>query len=263
MTYAEIKNQFTTVETVDNRLAEIKNLAETGRQKSKEVHDAYVDAVNAVLAKFNVENYHCTEAGSMNVYFERNDADTFYNVGVRAYYDYDWNTKETTWKVELNVSSYGNFSLIGNNDEKEQKVVDYYAMISLIVGNQELKKELNEVCQKNVDAIREVKKTYFLTSEEQQLNILRNNLIKEAAYGKMLVEVMEASDKTQLVVVKKNVEKDEADGTRKGELIKVMTEPMPNTPETRPEVDKKLKEIAKNNEGKFTLTQIRFIKFEK
>ena len=57
-----------------------------------------------------------------------------------------------------------------------------------------------------------------------------------------------------------DVLEDEADGVRKGEFIKVMTEPLPNTPETRPEVDKKLKEIAKTNEGKFILTQIRFIK---
>ena len=101
---------------------------------------------------------------------------------------------------------------------------------------------------------------YSFSSEEQQLRILRNNLIKEAAYGKILTSVMDAKDKTQLVVIKKNVSEDEADGVRKGEFIKVMTEPLPNTPETRPEVDKKLKEIAKTNEGKFILTQSRFIK---
>lgn len=262
MNYAEVKAKYTTVESIDNRLNEIDELTKIGSEKYMSAITTYINDVNEVLKKFNVNNYHVNTASNRSVSFVLEDNNTFYEVNIYPSYEHNWNNinaPEKIWKFSLEVGSYGEISL-NNPSENDVKVLKYYDFIGMLISNKEFQKELEEICHKNVDNLNAINKEFRFTSEEQQLRILRNNLIKEAAYGKILTSVMDAKDKTQLVVIKKNVSEDEADGVRKGEFIKVMTEPLPNTPETRPEVDKKLKEIAKTNEGKFILTQIRFIK---
>lgn len=259
MTYAEVKAKYTTVESIDIRLNEIDELTKVGAEKYTSAVTNYINEVDDVLKKFNINGYHVDLASNRNVSFRSEDNDSFYDVNIYPSYDYNWDTNKNVWDFRLNISSYRDVR-INNLDERSIKVLKYYEFVAMIINNKEFAKELEETCHKNVDNLYKINKEYLFTSEEQQLKILRNNLIKEAAYGKILTSVMDAKDKTQLVVIKKNVSEDEADGVRKGEFIKVMTEPLPNTPETRPEVDKKLKEIAKTNEGKFILTQIRFIK---
>lgn len=259
MMYAEVKAKYTTVESIDNRFKEIETLEKTGIEKYKEASKTYLNEVNEVLKKFNITNYHVNHVSDRDVNFRPEDNDSFYEVDIYPSYEYDWNTNKKTWNFSLNIGSYSNVK-INNFDEKNLKVLKYYEFIAIIVSNKEFAKELEEICHKNVDILNTINKEYSFSSEEQQLRILRNNLIKEVAYGKIISSVMDAKDKTQLVVIKKNVPENEADGVRKGEFIKIMTEPLPNTSETRPEVDKKLKEIAKANEGNFILTQIRFIK---
>ena len=262
MTYAEVKAKYTTVESIDNRLKEIDELTKVGSEKYMSAITTYKDAIDDVLKKFNINNYHVNTASDRNVSFVPEDNNSFYEVDIYPSYEHNWDKiddPEKVWEFRLNISSYGDVKL-SNLDERGVKVLAYYTFVGMIVNNKEFQKELEDTCRKNVDILKSIDKEFRFTSEEQQLRILRNNLVKEAAYGKMLTSVMDAKDKTQLVVIKKNVSEDEADGVRKGEFIKVMTEPLPNTPETRPEVDKKLKEIAKTNEGKFILTQIRFIK---
>lgn len=261
MNYAEVKAKYTTVESIDIRLNEIDELTKVGAEKYTSAVTNYINEVNDVLKKFNITEYHVNTASDRNVSFKPEDNNSFYEVDIYPSYEYNWDTNKKVWDFYLNISSYGDVR-INNLDEKALKVLKYYEFVGMIINNKEFAKELEDTCHKNVDNLYKINKEYSFTSEEQQLRILRNNLIKEAAYGKILTSVMDAKDKTQLVVIKKNVSEDEADGVRKGEFIKVMTEPLPNTPETRPEVDKKLKEIAKTNEGKFILTQIRFIKFD-
>ena len=263
MNYAEVKAKYTTVESIDIRLNEIDELTKVGQEKYTSAITNYINEVNDVLKKYNVVDYHTDVVSDRNVSFKPEDNNSFYEVDIYPSYEHNWDkidAPEKVWEFRLNISSYGDIKLNGNLDEKSIKVLKYYEFVGMIINNKEFGKELEETCHKNVDVLKSIDKEFSFTSEEQQLRILRNNLIKEAAYGKILTSVMDAKDKTQLVVVKKNVSEDEADGVRKGEFIKVMTEPLPNTPETRPEVDKKLKEIAKTNEGKFILTQIRFIK---
>lgn len=259
MNYAEVKAKYTTVESIDNRLNEIDELIKVGAEKYTSAVTNYINEVNDVLKKFNIDEYHVNIASDRNVSFKPKDNNSFYELDIYPSYEYDWDTNKKVWDFRLNISSYGDVR-INNLDERSTKVLKYYEFVAMIINNKEFAKELEDTCHKNVDNLYRINKEYSFSSEEQQLRILRNNLIKEAAYGKILTSVMDAKDKTQLVVIKKNVSEDEADGVRKGEFIKVMTEPLPNTPETRPEVDKKLKEIAKTNEGKFILTQIRFIK---
>ena len=259
MTYAEVKAKYTTVESIDNRLNEIDELTKVGAEKYTSAVTNYINDVNEVLKKFNVNNYHVNTASNRSVSFVLEDNNTFHEVNIYPSYEYDWDTNKKVWDFCLTIGSYGEISL-NNPSENDVKALKYYEFIGMIISNKEFQKELEDTCHKNVDNLYRINKEYSFSSEEQQLRILRNNLIKEAAYGKILTSVMDAKDKTQLVVIKKNVSEDEADGVRKGEFIKVMTEPLPQTPETRPEVDKKLKEIAKTNEGKFILTQIRFIK---
>ena len=262
MNYAEVKAKYTTVDSIDNRLNEIDELTKVGAEKYKSAITNYINDVNEVLKKFNVNSYHVNTASDRSVSFVQEDNRTFYGVNIYPSYENNWNNidaPEKIWDFSFEVGSYGVISL-NNPSESDVKILKYYDFIGMIINNKEFQKELEEICHKNVDNLNAIDKEFHFTSEEQQLRILRNNLIKEAAYGKILTSVMDAKDKTQLVVIKKNVSEDEADGVRKGEFIKVMTEPLPNTPETRPEVDKKLKEIAKTNEGKFILTQIRFIK---
>lgn len=262
MTYAEVKAKYTTVESIDNRLKEIDELTKVGSEKYMSAITTYKNDIDNVLKKFNINDYHVNTASDRNVSFKPEDNNSFYEVDIYPSYEHNWDKiddPEKVWEFRLNISSYGDIRL-NNLDERGVKVLAYYTFVGMIVNNKEFQKELEDTCHKNVDILKSIDKEFRFTSEEQQLRILRNNLVKEAAYGKMLTSVMDAKDKTQLVVIKKNVSEDEADGVRKGEFIKVMSEPLPNTPETRPEVDKKLKEIAKTNEGKFILTQIRFIK---
>lgn len=262
MTYAEVKAKYTTVESIDLRLKEIDELTKVGSEKYMSAITTYKNDIDNVLKKFNINDYHVNTAFDRNVSFVPEDNNSFYEVDIYPSYEHNWDKiddPEKVWEFRLNISSYGDIRL-NNLDERGVKVLAYYTFVGMIVNNKEFQKELEDTCHKNVDILKSIDKEFRFTSEEQQLRILRNNLVKEAAYGKMLTSVMDAKDKTQLVVIKKNVSEDEADGVRKGEFIKVMSEPLPNTPETRPEVDKKLKEIAKTNEGKFILTQIRFIK---
>lgn len=262
MTYAEVKAKYTTVESIDLRLKEIDELTKVGSEKYMSAITTYKNDIDNVLKKFNINDYHVNTASDRNVSFVPEDNNSFYEVDIYPSYEHNWDKiddPEKVWEFRLNISSYGDIRL-NNLDERGVKVLAYYTFVGMIVNNKEFQKELEDTCHKNVDILKSIDKEFRFTSEEQQLRILRNNLVKEAAYGKMLTSVMDAKDKTQLVVIKKNVSEDEADGVRKGEFIKVMSEPLPNTPETRPEVDKKLKEIAKTNEGKFILTQIRFIK---
>lgn len=259
MTYAEVKAKYTTVESIDNRLNEIDELTKVGAEKYTSAVTNYINEVNGVLKKFNIDGYHVDLASDRNVGFKPEDNKSFYEVNIYPSYEYDWDKDKKVWDFCLNIGSYGEISL-SNPSENDVKALKYYEFIGMIITNKEFQKELEDTCHKNVDNLYRIDKEYSFYSEEQQLRILRNNLIKEAAYAKILTSVMDAKDKTQLVVIKKNVSEDEADGVRRGGFIKVMTEPLPNTPETRPEVNKKLKEIAKTNEGKFTLTQIRFIK---
>ena len=263
MNYAEVKAKYTTVESIDNRLNEIDELIKVGAEKYKSAITNYINDVNEVLKKFNVNSYHVNTASDRSVSFVlQEDKRTFYGVDIYPSYEHNWNNidaPEKIWNFSLVVGSFGEISL-NNPSENDVKILKYYDFIGMIINNKEFQKELEDTCHKNVDNLNAIDKEFRFTSEEQQLRILRNNLIKEAAYGKIISSVMDAKDKTQLVVIKKNVSENEADGVRKGEFVKVMTEPLPNTPETRPEVDKKLKEIAKTNEGKFILTQIRFIK---
>ena len=259
MTYAEVKAKYTTVESIDNRLNEIDELTKVGAEKYTSAVTNYINEVNDILKKFNIDEYHANLASDRIVSFKSKDNNSFYELDIYPSYEYDWDKDKKVWNFCLNIGSYGEISL-NNPSENDVKALKYYEFIGMIISNKEFQKELEDTCHKNVDNLNAIDKEFHFTSEEQQLRILRNNLIKEAAYGKIISSVMDAKDKTQLVVIKKNVSEDEADGVRKGEFIKVMTEPLPNTPETRPEVDKKLKEIAKTNEGKFILTQIRFIK---
>ena len=259
MNYAEVKAKYTTVGSIDNRLNEIDELTKVGAEKYTSAVTNYINEVNDVLKKFNIDEYHVDLASDRNVSFKPEDNNGFYEVNIYPSYEYDWDKDKKVWDFCLNIGSYGEISF-NNPSENNVKALKYYEFIGMIISNKEFQKEIEDVCHKNVDNLNAINKEFHFTSEEQQLRILRNNLIKEAAYGKIISSVMDAKDKTQLVVIKKNVSEDEADGVRKGEFVKVMTEPLPNTPETRPEVDKKLKEIAKTNEGKFILTQIRFIK---
>lgn len=265
MTYAEVKNQFTTVESINTRLKEIKNLTQEYMNKRDKLNDKHFDIIKKFISDNLASDYELTSLTPRSMTLNIPN-DTFYRVEFWFEYEIeDWNNlNNQIWKFEMSISSCGNFS-VNNNDKKSAKVFNYYNTIASIISNVEFRTKLEEVVKNYVDENEEIKKEYRdLRSEEQQLNILKKNMIEEQTYGEMLLKVMKAEDKTQLVVVKKNVEENEADGIRKGgEFIKVMTEPMPNSPETRPEVDKKLKEISKSNEGKFTLTQIRFIKFNK
>ena len=264
MTYAEIKAKYTTVESIDNRLNEIDKLTKVGQMKYTNAITVYTNEINEILKEFNIDGYKVNDVSDKRVSFsfvpENNTS--FYDIELYPSYEHNWkdiDNPERVWEFRLNIASFGDVK-INNIDERGVKILKYYTFIGMIINNKEFQKELENTCRKNVDNLCKITKEYSFSSEEQQLRILRNNLVKEAAYGKILVSVMDAKDKTQLVVIKKNVSEDEADGVRKGEFVKVMTEPLPNTTETRPEVDKKLKEIAKTNEGKFILTQIRFIK---
>lgn len=264
MTYAEVKNQFTTVESIDNRLAQIESSREIGQTLYVEAKKKYAEDINNILSEFNITSYVCMDnVDEQSITLRRADKDSFYDLRIWAGYDYDWKNQANKWKYELNVGSYGNFPLDDVQDEKMKKVVDYYALVGAILTNKEMREKIEGVCHDNVDNLKKIYKDHSYNSEEKQLLILRNNMIKEATYGKQLLEVMEAEDKHCLVIVKKDVNDNEANAICRGNKVKVVTGILPNSDETWSEVNAKMKEIRKSDkEGNYAFSQIRFLKFD-
>ena len=260
MTYAEVKAKYTTVESIDNRLNEIDELTKIGSEKYTEAINTYMNDVNDVLKKFNITEYHVNVASDRNVSFKPQDNNGFYEFDIYPSYEYDWrNTNKKVWSFSLNISSYGNVR-INNLDERSIKVLKYYEFVAMIINNKEFAKELEDTCHKNVDNLYKINKEYSFTSEEQQLRILKKNLVKEADIAKMTEAVKNAEDKTQVVIINKKADPSVCIAKHRGTPVTICSMPEPNG--NWHDMDARCKKMNKNEYGaRYIATEIRFIKF--
>ena len=91
MTYTEVKAKYTTIESIDNRFKEIKNIEKIGEERYRAASVTYLNEVNEVLKKFNVTDYHCHRANSRNITFLQEENNIFYEIDICAAYEYNWN----------------------------------------------------------------------------------------------------------------------------------------------------------------------------
>ena len=149
MNYAEVKAKYTTVESIDNRLNEINELTKVGAEKYTSAVTNYINEVNDVLKKFNIDEYHVDLATDRHVSFKPEDNNSFYELDIYPFYQYYWDANKKVWDFRLNISSYGDVR-INNLDERSTKVLKYYEFVAMIINNKEFAKELEETCHKNV-----------------------------------------------------------------------------------------------------------------
>ena len=166
MNYAEVKAKYTTVESIDNRLNEIDELTKVGAEKYTSAVTNYINDLNEVLKKFNVNSYHVNTASNRSVSFVLEDNNTFYEVNIYPSYRHNWDNidaPEKIWNFSLEIGSYGEISL-SNPSENDVKVLKYYDFIGMIIRNKEFQKEIEDVCYKNVDNLNASDKEFYFTS---------------------------------------------------------------------------------------------------
>ena len=89
MNYAEAKAKYTTVESIDNRLKEIDELAKVGADKYTSCVTNYINEVNDVLKKFNITEYHVDIATDRHVTLKAEDNNSFYELDIYTFYEYN------------------------------------------------------------------------------------------------------------------------------------------------------------------------------
>lgn len=261
MTYAEVKNQFTSVESINTRLEEIKKMYDEHNKKAHEMNDAWFNKIKTFFDDNLNSDYHLNTLTPSNMSLVK-DIDSFYRVEFWFGYDIvNYNTMEQKWKFEMNIASCGNFSINNPEDESQKKIFDYYNTISSILSNEEFRVNLEKITREYCDTVEEERKKHReIRSEEQQLNILKKNLEKEENSKKFIEAVKNVEDNTMVVIINKGELDANPVGTHRGTPITIESLPEPN--ENWKELDKKCKAMNKMNANKkYIATQIRFIKF--
>lgn len=263
MTYTEVKNQFTTIESINTRLEEIFKIYDEYDVKANEVNDKHFDLIKKFISDNLASDYELTSLTSSSMELTVLN-ETFYHIDFYFGYDIkDWNNPNVeSWKFEMNISSCGNFS-VNNTDEKSIKVFNYYNTIASILSNEKFRIDLEKIVKTYVDETRAMRKSIReIHSEEQQLIILKKNLEKEENSKNFIEATKNAKDNTMVVIVNKGELDANAIGTHRGTPITIESLPEPNV--NWKELDKKCKLMNKmNSSKKYIATQIRFIKFNK
>lgn len=268
MTYAEIKNKFTSIESINSRLEEINKEYENQYEVDKKLMIEYREEVNNLLGYFGVNDgdiqWNCKRATTESVGIQMTN-DNFYDLTIYAQYedvfnkDYTDTTRE--WKFQMNVGGCGSFD-IHNPSENSKKTTAYYKLVATIMDEQ-VATNLEEVCKRNVDNLNANKQAYRnLRSEEKQLELLKKNIEKEIQSTEYLEIAKNAEDKTMVVIINKNAVPSECVATHRGTPCSICS--LPVELEKWPEEDKKCKAMNKNDKNaKYISTRIQFLKFTK
>jgi len=259
MTYNEIKNKFTSIESINSRFAEIEKLYDEKNKKLNEVDDKHFELIKSFLSEKLNSTYELKSLTPSNMRLYVGN-DTFYSIQFWFGYDVlDWkNPDNLTWKFEMNIASCGNFSVNSNSDDR---IFNYYNTIATILSDVDLRTSLEKKVREYADEIEETRKlTRGLTSEKQQLEILKKNLEKESIEVGYYEEAKNASDKTQLVIIDKKANLENCKATHRGTPVTFHSSLMPNN--AYEEACKKCKEMNKmNKNARYIATEVRYIKF--
>lgn len=268
MTYAEIKNKFTSIESINTRLEEINKEYDNQDVVANKLMFNYREEVNNFLSYFGVNDgdiqWNCKRATTESLGIEMTN-DHFYDLTIYAQYedvynkDYTDSTRE--WKFQMNVGSCGSFD-IHNPSERSKKSTAYYKLVATIM-DETVASDLEEVCKRNVDKLNELRQNCRnLRSEEKQLELLKKNIEKEAQSTEYLETAKNTEDKTMVVIINKNADPSECVAIHRGTPCSICS--LPVELEKWPEEDKKCKTMNKNDKNaKYISTRIQFLKFTK
>lgn len=256
MTYADIKNQFKTVEEINSRLSEINATFEAHEQKVEEQNDKDLATLQELLKPILPEGWTVTQySPKYSIQISKGD-DTWHSITVYAKYEIDMKDDcKEVWKFTMNPSWNGEFDVFGDSDLKM-----YYKVVGILMTNEGVMHQLDETLHSMTDYYREMNKEYRdLRSEEKQLSILKKN-IEETEQSKNILETVKTiEDKTSIVIIDKNADPEKAVGTHRGTPVTIVSLPVPN--DEYEEELKKCKEMAKMNKAaRYIPTQVRFIK---
>lgn len=257
MTYADIKNQYKTVEEIDSRINEINTIFDSEDDKINEMQTKDLATLNDILKPILPENWEVTSYFPEHNLQIANKDDVFHSIYIYAKYDLDFKSEDIqkVWEFSMNPSSCGQFDIFGDSKEKM-----YYKVIGILMTNEDIMHTLSDTLRSmsdNYDDIR--KKNRDLRSEQKQLEILKKNMEESKAQSDILDTIKSIEDKTSIVIIDKNADPEKAIGTHRGTPVTIHSLPVPN--DKYEEELKKCKEMQKMNKAaRYIPTQVRFIK---
>lgn len=258
MTYADIKNQYKTVEEIDNRINAINSIFDNRDKEIDEMQTKDLATLNDILNPILPENWAVTSySPGYNLQISNKD-DVFHSIYIYAKYmlDFDESNKEKkTWTFRMNPSSCGEFEVFGESDAKM-----YYKVVGILMINEDVMHTLSDTLRSMTDNYDEFrKKNRDLRSEQKQLEILKKNIEESKIQSDILDSIKNIEDKTSIVIIDKNADPEKAIGTHRGTPVTIHSLPVPN--DKYEEELKKCKEMQKMNKAaRYIPTQVRFIK---
>ena len=256
MTYAEVKNQYTTIESVVARINEIEKANEEKENsfdsENKKYFNSMKEYMKTILPEWTLVTLDARHL-TLNL-----DVDKFYQIemwfGYEVVFDKNNFNKEEEWKFELSVSSTGSFPILDENSKPRK-----YYKACLLLLEEEIAKEIESKLKEYCNWYKSFHKS-LNRSELMQLGILKKNLENEEKNNKILEAVKNAEDKTMVVIVNKNVDPAKSVGTHRNTPVTICS--MPEPKDNWIDMNDRCKKMNKENkDAKYIATQIRLIKF--
>lgn len=258
MTYADIKNQYKTVEEIDNRINAINSIFDERDKEIDEMETKDMATLNDILKPILPEDWEVTSYSPSNSLQIANKNDVFHSIYIYAKYDIDFKTEDykEVWEFSMNPCSCGQFEIFGNSDAKM-----YYKVIGILMTNEDIMHTLNDTLRSMADNYKEFrKKNRDLRSEQKQLEILKKSIEEEKESTEYVEAAKNADDKRQLIIINKKANAEKSVGTHRGTPITVHSLPQPN--ESYEDLMKTCKMMnKKDKEARYIATEIRYVKF--
>lgn len=258
MTYADIKNQYKTVEEIENRINEIESIFNKKDKEIESMIEEDREVLNEILKPILPTNWEVTSYCPEHDIQIADKNDTWHSIYVYAKYELDFKNDKPTkkWTFSLNPASCGTFEIFGNSPEKM-----YYNVIGILMTSDTVMHTLNDTLKMMADRYDEIRKSNRdLRSEQKQLVILKKSIIEEKETGEYVEAAKSAEDKRQLIIINKKASEEKAVGTHRGVPITVHSLPQPN--DSYEELMKTCKMMNKKDaNARYIATEIRYVKF--
>lgn len=201
----EIRNMYTSVESINARIKEINDIYETTDKNVEDQANAYAEEVTKFLHDNNISDWKCYHAGADRIQLQLRNS-YFYCIDITARYEDAFNSDYTKtnkiWKFTINVSSYGETHITEPTEDDKHRY-EYYKMVAKIMGDIEFSKNLETICKENVNKLLMFRNIYHpLRNEERELENLRDELRKKEDAEKFL-KLAKDADKSMFVIINK------------------------------------------------------------
>lgn len=262
MTYAEIKNKFTTPESIDNRINVLKEIEDSANEKLDARVNEQSNEIAEMIQKLLPSTWHLTKFTPDFGITIASETDSFYSIDIYAKYSLNYEYKkegdpEYLWNFEMNVSACGSFNIFDENNE----ITKYYSVVTTLMTKKEEMKKIEEKLREFADEYHKFQEDMRnVKSETKQLEILKNSISVEKEKIKYAEAAKNAEDKTQIIIINKKVAEENAVGTHRGTPITVHSLPMPN--DSYVSLSKACKKMTKEDPtSRYIATEIRYVKF--